>query len=337
MSPVPYIPRFTVTAHLVGIIEEIASFRERIEASAIQVPWIPALQKDARVRNTHGSTAIEGNPLTLEEVRMLEEGKQLPTATARSKREILNYFAALRFIEKNASKNIVLEKDLLRLHKMISDDVMDQGTAGEFRRIAVRVGNYLPPKPEAIRQLTNELLDWWNTSSSPWSPVISSAIIHHRFEAIHPFGDGNGRTGRALALWELYRRGFDTYHIFSVDEFYWEDRQGYYRALESVRLQGDDLTGWLEYVAEGIHLILERVLKRIQELSLVASREKIILRPKQEKLLSMLRDRKSMSPRDIWKALDISKQGAMDLLRPLIRAGIIEKLGTKKSGKYVLK
>ena len=333
----PYVPKFTVTAHLVKIIEEIASFKERIVASTIQVSWMPALQKDARVRNTHGSTAIEGNPLTLEEVRILEEGKRLPTATTRSKQEVLNYFTALRFIEKNASKKIVLEKDLLKLHKIISTEVMDQGKAGEFRKIAVRVGNYFPPKPDVVRQLTNELLEWWNNLSSKWPPVISSAIIHYRFEAIHPFGDGNGRTGRALALWELYRREFDTHHIFSVDEFYWENRQGYYRALDNVRQQNDDLTGWLEYVVEGIHLILERVLRRIQELSLNVGQQKIVLRPKQEKLLNLLRDKKSMSPQEIWKSLDISKQGAMDLLKPLIEAGIIEKVGTKKSGKYVIK
>ncbi len=332
-----YVPKFIVTAHLVKIIEEIASFREKITASTIRVPWTPSLQKDARVRNTHGSTAIEGNPLTLEEVRLLEDGKQLPTATARSKREVLNYFAALRFIEKNASRKIILEKDLLKLHKIISGDVMDQGKAGEFRKIAVRVGNYFPPKPEVVRQLTIELLDWWNNLSSKWPPVISSGIIHYRFEAIHPFGDGNGRTGRVLALWELYRRGFDTNHIFSVDEFYWEDRQGYYRALDNVRQQNDDLTGWLEYVAEGIHLILERVLRRIQELYLNLGPEKIVLRPKQEKLLNLLHEKKSMSPKELWEALDISKQGAMDLLKPLIKAGIIQKIGTKKSGKYSLK
>jgi Fic family protein len=332
-----YNPKFTVTAHLVKIIEEIASCREKIISSTVQVPWMPALQKDARVRNTHGSTAIEGNPLTLEEVRILEEGKQLPSSTERSKKEILNYFAALRFIEKNTSKKIVLEKDLLKLHGIISGNVMEQGKAGEFRKIVVRVGNYLPPKPEAVRSLTIELLDWWNKLSSKWSPVISSAIIHYRFEAIHPFGDGNGRTGRALALWELYRRGFDSHHIFSVDEFFWEDRQGYYRALDNVGRQNNDLTGWLEYVAEGIHLILERVFLRIQKLSLNYGAEKIILRPKQEKLLNLLRDRKSMSPKEIWGALNISKQGAMDLLNPLIEAGIIEKVGTKKSGKYILK
>ena len=86
--------------------------------------------------------------------------------------------------------------------------------------------------------------------------------MHYRFEAIHPFADGNGRTGRALALWELYRRGFDSHHIFSVDEFYWEDRPRYYAALQAVRRPGDDLTSWLEYSAEGLQQTLERAWQR---------------------------------------------------------------------------
>lgn len=63
---------------------------------------------------------------------------------------------------------------------------------------------------------------------------------------MHPFADGNGRTGRALALWELYRRGFDSHDIFAVDEFSWENRPRYYAALDGVRRVGDDLTSWLE-------------------------------------------------------------------------------------------
>ena len=78
---------------------------EKILAATVQVAWIPALQKDSRVRSTHSSTAIEGNPLTIEQVRALEEGKELPAVAERSKREVLNYFAGLRFIEKNVKKN----------------------------------------------------------------------------------------------------------------------------------------------------------------------------------------------------------------------------------------
>ncbi|MBI3058981.1 MAG: MarR family transcriptional regulator, partial [Deltaproteobacteria bacterium] len=55
-----------------------------------------------------------------------------------------------------------------------------------------------------------------------------------------------------------------------------------------------------------------------------------------ERLLQMLRDHKSLAPREIWKALGVSKQGAMDLLNPLIGAGLVRRVGTKKSGRYIL-
>lgn len=167
-------------------------------------------------------------------------------------------------------------------------------------------------------------------------PILSSAIIHYRFEAIHPFADGNGRTGRALALWELYRRGFDTHHIFSVDEFYWEDRPRYYAALQAVRVQGEDLTGWLDYCAEGLGLTLERVWTRVQKFAAQTKQKKLVLRPRQEQLLQLLRDQKSLTPREIWDALAVSKQGALDLLRPLIQAGLIKRIGTQKTGRYIL-
>jgi len=331
-----YQPRFTITAHILAITEEIAAFREKILAATVQVPWIPTLQKDARVRNTHSSTAIEGNPLTLEQVRLLEEGQPLPTEPQRAKREVLNYLAGLRFIEQRAKKKTITHEDVLKLHAIIASDVMDQGQTGRYRDIRVRVGKYLPPAPEMVSGLMAELLEWWNTKSAQWSPVISSAIIHYQFEAIHPFADGNGRTGRALALWELYRRGFDTHHIFSVDEVYWENRPRYYAALDAVRKHGEDLTGWLEYTAQALHLTLERVWVRIQHLTAGAGQKKIVLRPKQEQLLRMLRDRKSLTPQEIRQGVGISKQGAMDLLNPLLEAGLVRRIGTKKSGRYIL-
>ena len=141
---------------------------------------------------------------------------------------------------------------------------------------------------------------------------------------------------RALALWELYRRGFDTHHIFSVDEFYWEDRPRYYSELDAVRHDGDNLTGWLEYSAEGLSVTLERVWVRIQAAH-PATGKKLVLRPKQEQLLRLLSDHDSLSPAEIWKLLQVSRQGAMDLLRPLIESDIVEKVGGKKTGRYSLR
>jgi Fic family protein len=331
-----YQPQFTVTPALLRRVERIAALRERILAVTVEAPWIPALQKDTRTRNTHSSTAIEGNPLTLEQVRAVEEGREIPAVAARAKREVVNYFAALRFVEKSAGRKRLTHEDIFRLHKIIAGEVMDQGTAGRYRTIAVRVGRYLPPPPGDVSGLMFELLAWWNAEAARLSPVLSSAILHYRFEAIHPFADGNGRTGRALALWELYRRGFDTHHIFSVDEFYWEDRLRYYAALDAVRRGGEDLTGWLEYAAEGLQLTLERVWTRVQKLSAQPGPKKLVLRPKQEQLLQLLRDYKSMTPQEIWDALGVTKQGAMKLMQPLLEAGLVRRVGTRKTGRYLL-
>ena len=331
-----YTPSFTITPTLLRLIEEITALREKILAATVQVPWIPALQKDARIRNTHSSTAIEGNPLTLEQVRLLEEGESLPTQPERARREVLNYLAGLRFIEKQAGKKRIAHEDVLKLHALIASDVMDQGEAGRYRDIRVRVGRYLPPPPEMVSGLMAELLAWWNTQAGVWSPVVSSSILHYQFEAIHPFADGNGRVGRTLALWELYRRGFDTHHIFSVDEVYWKDRPRYYEALQVVRAQGENLTGWLEYTAEALHQTLEQVWTRIQHLSAETGTKKIVLRPKQEQLLRLLRDRKSLTPQQIREGIGVSKQGAMDLLNPLLEAGLVRRIGTRKTGRYIL-
>jgi Fic family protein len=334
-----YVPQLTITPLLLTEVERVAALRERIQSAAVDLAWIPALQKDTRTRNVHASTAIEGNPLTLEQVRALEEGRELSRSGARaelSKREVMNYFAGLRYVEKNVAIETIRHDDILELHRILAGEVMDQGEAGKYRMIGVRVGNYLPPPPDAVSGLMFELLSWWNAQSVKISPVLSSAILHHRFESIHPFADGNGRTGRTLAVWELYRRGFDTHHIFSVDEFYWEDRPRYYAALDAVRHAGDDLSSWLEYCAEGLRITLERAWLRIQTIQ-GGSTQKIALRPRQEQLLHLLRDHGSMAPNEIWSALSVSRQGAMDLLRPLIEAGLVEKVGGAKTGHYVLK
>ncbi|MGH8562287.1 MAG: Fic family protein, partial [Nevskiales bacterium] len=169
-----YLPQFTITPALLARVETITALRERIQGASVQVAWVPALQKDTRIRNAHSSTAIEGNPLTLAEVRAVEEGTTLPLAP-RSQREVLNYFAALRHIEKRVDRKKIGHDDILRLHAIMAGQVMDQGKAGTYRTIRVRVGQYFPPPPEQVSGLMFELLEWWNRDSQKLSPILSSA------------------------------------------------------------------------------------------------------------------------------------------------------------------
>ncbi|MCF8184443.1 MAG: hypothetical protein K9J43_05650, partial [Polynucleobacter sp.] len=127
-----YVPLFTITPALLAEVEQVAVLRERIQSAVVDLAWIPALQKDTRTRNVHASTAIEGNPLTLEQVRALEEGRELATPGTRPKREVINYFAGLRFVERHARKKKIVHADILELHRILAGEVMDQGEAGKY-------------------------------------------------------------------------------------------------------------------------------------------------------------------------------------------------------------
>src|SRR5437660_3496595 len=113
-------PQFTISPRLLSLVERTAALRQQIQSAAIELSWVPALQKDTRTRNVHASTAIEGNPLTLEQVRALEEGRELAASDARSRREVLNYFAGLRFVEKHAGKKTLRHDDVLALHRILA-------------------------------------------------------------------------------------------------------------------------------------------------------------------------------------------------------------------------
>ena len=101
-------------------------------------------------------------------------------------------------------------------------------------------------------------------------------------------------------------------------------------------LKAGDLTKWLEYSAEAIRTTVEQVWLRIEQFSAKADGPKLVLRPRQEELLRLLRDRQSLTPREIRDGIGVSKQGAMDLLNRLLQAGIVRRIGTRKSGRYIL-
>ncbi|MBI5236523.1 MAG: Fic family protein [Deltaproteobacteria bacterium] len=329
-----YEPKYTVTAHLLRLLERIASLKTKIELSAVSVAWVPALAKEAFARAAHSSTAIEGNPLSLKEVQMLADGGELPHAKPKHIKEVTNYFAALKLITEHKNKKTISVEDVFKIHSVIGKDVLDRGPIGAYRDYQVYVGSRVPPKAKNVGRLMEDLLGWLNERGQALPTIFSSAILHYQFEHIHPFGDGNGRTGRLLALWELYRRRFDSHHIFSIDEVFLENRQRYYAALDLVRKEGEDITSWLEFSGEAVELTLERVLSRIEAVR-VLEKMTITLSPKQERLLNVLQAG-PLGIKEIHEQLDVTKQGAHFLLKPLVESGLIKRVGGHKTGKYIL-
>jgi Fic family protein len=264
------------------------------------------------------------------------EGKEAAGYPDRHVRMAQNYLSALTWLQKRERSKSVSDKDVLRLHEIIAEGAVDDGPIGAYRKTDVRAGLHVCPSWRKVPQLTRDMLGWLNGPEADLPAVFSSAILHLRFVEIHPFRDGNGRVGRALATWQLYRLGFDTLHVFALDDVLLENRALYIKNLQRAQVERADLGGWLEFMAEAVLETLERVQKRVQTLG-VPGKEPLSLTMRQEKLLRLLRERGPLGIRDIARALRVTSPGAHYALRPLLKRAIVRTIGSHKTTRYALR
>ncbi len=328
-----YSPRYTITDNLLAIISEAEQLRTWLRTSRIDIPWLERIRFETLTRQAHFSTSIEGNPLTLPEVEALARGEDIPAAK-KAKQEVTNYFAALRWIQEQKPDKAATEKGLLNLHRLLTQKVLPPSQVGKYKtrqNYVVAAGRiiYTPPGPKEARTLTMALLEWLKNADKLVHPIISQAIAHYELVRIHPFTDGNGRCARCLATWILCLRGFDTEHIFAVDQFYKEDHEGYYQSIQKVRREKGDLTSWLEYCCLAIKDTLERTQRRIKELSIPAKLKKITLTRQQESLLLSFRDKNRLSVSEMVTILGIKRARLYRIIKPLVKAKIIQPSRTR--------
>ena len=187
-----YSPQFHPTELMLSLVSESSELAGRI----------PALHKlsagecrESLVRSVHASLAIEGNRLSLEQVRLAVDGKRIVADPA----EILEVRNAFRACELIMSQDPLSEKSFLRAHSLMMNGLV--GEYGKLRTCAVGVfaGNvpvHIAPLARLVPKLVHDLFAWYRKSGLP--PLVKSAVFHYELEFIHPFADGNGHMGR---LW----------------------------------------------------------------------------------------------------------------------------------------
>lgn len=337
-----YEPRFRITPDMLRRIAQATEVRAWIHQACVDVTWLPALQRETAARLAHSSTSIEDNPLTLPDVEALARGEPI-AALSGARREVLNYLAAMRWIWGRPAPDTVTEPVLLRLHRLLTQGILPAEQAGRYKTRPNRVVDhrgrtlYTPPPPAHARPQTRALADWINSPAArALHPALVSGVAHHRLVSIHPFADGNGRLARALGVWILYTRGFDTHHLFALDEFFEQDRARYYDTIQQAHDLDDDLTGWLDYVAEGLLRTLNDTRDRIQSLRVKAKSPRITLTRRQEELLRFLRDRGRVRPPEIGKAFRLTRARVGQILKPLVDTGLVLREGRTRATSYRL-
>lgn len=213
------------------------------------------LRHDFMVDFTYNSNAIEGNTLTLKETAMVLEGMTIDKKTLKDHLEAVGHRDAFLYMEDIAQKKTKLrETEIKNIHALVLMDRPED--KGVYRRIPVRiVGAYTEPvQPYMIEPRMTELLDENEQRKITMHNIERIARFHLDFESIHPFIDGNGRTGRLILNLELIRYGYPAINVkFADRKRYYDAFDVYYRdgnADEMIRLVG-------EYVNERLDKYLE--------------------------------------------------------------------------------
>ncbi|MFY1110120.1 MAG: Fic family protein [Methanosarcinaceae archaeon] len=341
-------PNFKYTNKIVRLLARVQAAREVIINSPLIPAWEKQLQQDALIKQTHHTTSIEGNPLTLEEVGLIIEGKEV-LAHEKDKKEVRNYVDVLNYIDSLPENGPITEEILLEIHRLTAKNILPDDSAGNYRKVQVIVGDpktgkvtYTPPGPAKVPSLTKYLIEWLNTEDAlDLMPAVQAGIAHHELARIHPFVDGNGRTARALATLVLTKRGFDTKRFFALEEHYNKERPSYYSALSSADVGDRDLTEWLEYFLFGIAVEISRVENTVLKLSSDRSmKEKfgqIGLSSRQIKAIEYLKEKGQITNKEYQEICEVSASTAKRDLQDLVDKKVLKQIGEKgQSIHYVL-
>ena len=321
-----YIPPYKVSGKAMNLIAEIAAAIERYRI-ILEGPDGVRLRKINHIRTIRGTTAIEGNTLTEEQITAILAGKRV-SGPQREIDEVKGAHAAYEAIE---SFNPYSIDDLLKAHGLMTKGLVDR--PGKFRNCNVGVmdgaGNvvHMAPPFANVPSLVKDLFAWLADSEDP--VLIKSCVFHYEFEFIHPFPDGNGRTGR---LWQtaILGKWRSAFYAAPIENIVWENQSGYYLAIRRSTL--------LENSEPFIDFMLERILQAIkgkgEELKNVGVNVGVKLSARERDLLELLRLDGTLTAARIAETYSISTRQAERLLTGLKKKGFLVRKGSDKGGHW---
>ncbi len=241
-----YKPPYSLTDSIIFLVEQIG---EALDRASMQGKQELRLRRVNRIRTIHGSVAIEGNTLSEKQITAILEGKRV-VAPPREVLEVRNALAAYSQLSNWVPEN---EAHLLKAHSLLMAGLLDG--VGRYRSQNAGVMGpagviHVAPPAERVSCLMKQLLGW--LESAKQHPLVAAAVFHYEFEFIHPFADGNGRTGR---LWQtlILSRWNPLFADLPVESIVHLHQQEYYAAINRSSA-GNDCAPFIEFI---LKMILE--------------------------------------------------------------------------------
>ena len=314
-----YKPPFEITSK---IIELISNISEKIgEITSIQnSSYHIQLRKENRIKTIHSSLAIENNSLSLEQITAIIDGKRV-LGNPNEIKEVKNSVQAYDLL---LSLDPYSEKDLLKAHKLMMQDLVDRN--GKYRTDGVGIFDgekvvHLAPPAGRVPELMFDLFEW--LKSSDVHPLIKSCVFHYEFEFIHPFQDGNGRMGR---LWQtaILKEWKEVFAWLPVETLIKENQKEYYKVL-AVSDSVANSTKFIEFM-------LSIILNTINEI--IETEKKVTLKVtvNQQKIIDAIKSNPKVTQEELAEIVGITRKSVISNMKKLQENGLINRIGADKNG-----
>jgi len=243
-----------------GVLLELEKKRDRLsKMRPLTQGEVERLAQEFMIEFTYNSNAIEGNTLTLKETALALEGLTIDQKPLKDHLEAVGHRDAFLYVQEIAKKEVELSETVIKnIHALVLMNRPED--KGVYRRIPVRImGAYTEPvQPYLIEPKMAELIATNEARRNEMTTVERIARFHLEFEGIHPFIDGNGRTGRLILNLELIRNGFPPINVKFTD------RKRYYDAFDAYYRDGN-AEKMIDLIAEYVDERLEKYLKIVDK------------------------------------------------------------------------
>ena len=321
----------------------------RLDMYSEHIPNIDLFISMHVMKEATQSSKIEGTQTNMEEALLAKE--DVPLDKRNDWMEVHNYINAMNEAIKMLEELPFSSRLIRNVHKVLLSGVRgEHKQPGEFRKSQNWIGGasindaiFVPPVHTSIPDLMNDIDEFVHNDKLLIPELLKIALIHYQFETIHPFLDGNGRTGRLMITLYLVSKGILKRPILYLSDYLEKHRNSYYTNLTQARTE-NDITSWFRFFLTGVIETADNGVKTFENILCLQKEyeEKIKSLGSRSanalKVVTELYKRPIASANWIAEIADISTASAYKLIRNLEEVGILSEVtGSKRGRIYILK
>ena len=349
----PFLPSFInddidwKLGELSSLIQESSLWLGKLNSYSDLIPDIDFFIKMYATKEATNSNRIEGTRTTFDDA--ISPIEQVKPEFRDDWHEVQNYLAAINYSIEKLNELPISIRLIKEAHQILLSGVRGEHKApGEVRKTQNWIGGsslkdafFIPPEPNMLPDLLTDIEKFLHNEELEIPEIVKAGIVHYQFETIHPFLDGNGRTGRLLIILYLISTGLLNKPVLYISDFFERNRMSYYDSLAMVK-KTDNMTQWLKFFLNGVVETAKSSIKTFDKIIKLKKDvdNKIAKIGKKsvngQRLIELLYSEPKVNSKTVSEKLGLSVVSANGLLSTFVEIGILEeKTGFNRNRYYV--